>query len=740
MCVTHKIKRERFTPLFRVPQIERKMYLQTTMSQLIRAQHRYDFTHDVGGPSKVAKPMGKKSLKSIPVELTQQNNPSVATPIMRHRLKKHLPFWKSFVVSSLVLGWIEFGYNLKWLKDAPAPITLANHKSCEKHTAFIDATIADLLAAQSIRRCETQPLVVCPLGVVEQREKPRMIYDARYLNQHCEIPKFKYEGLEASEHYVRKNDYMWTVDLSKGYHHIDMHPESTPYMGLQWKGQYYVWQSLPFGLAPACWVFTKVTRELLKKWRSTGHRCGGYIDDFNNCHECSEELTRIMNRMVLADLRACGFIVNMKKTMTEPRQWVRYLGMIINTVQGCINVPEDKKIIIMQLLHQTLSSREKCNYHLLEVLTGNLISLHWAFGPIARMMTMSIYECMKEKSYYIKLSEAAVQDIKFWITSFEIFDGYRPIWPNQGQQTVIYTDAAGNNAKSFGGWAGWSNTDGTMKIARGIWPDNTLTATSSAYIELTAIWNVIQSLNVDNELSGRRLLLKTDSQVVFHIIKKAGSHIGMLHSLFKSVWWYCFRYNIVMEATWIPRELNEYADWYSKAIFPCDIRLNRAVYNALYKIFGGFTIDLFASCDNYQLKPYFSLHWTPDTSGVDAFNFPWGDHAWCNPPFNQIGRVLNHVQRHGTRQMCLILPLWVQAPWWNKLILDGHSFLPYVHGCYVLPKDGLFSRDVKGERHQTTSMWNMVALLVDCSTQAAKLTRVPFTGPGSTVQLYGTRV
>ena len=651
---------------------------------------------------------------------------------MRHRLKNHLSFWKTFVVSTLVLSWIQFGYNLKWLDGPPAPKVHENHKSCEKHAAFIDTTIADLIAAQSIKKCEFKPLVVCPLGVVEQREKPRMIYDARYINEHCEIPKFKYEGLEATEHYVRPNDYMWTVDLSKGYHHIDMHPDSVQYMGLQWKGQYYVWQSLPFGLAPACWVFTKVTRELLKKWRSTGLRCGGYIDDFNNCHESKEELTRIMNMMVLHDLRACGFIVNMKKTMKEPKQLVRYLGMLINSIKGCINIPDDKKTAIIHLLQQALRSKDKCSFHLLEVLTGNIISLHWAFGPISRMMTMSIYADMKAKTPYVKLSNTALEDISFWLDNFHVFDGYRPLWPKRDSQMIIYTDAAGNNQKSFGGWAGWSSIAGTTQIARGIWPDNTMTATSSAYIELTAIWNVIRSFNVDINLEGKRLLFKTDSQVVYYIIKKSGSHVGMLNCLFKSIWWYCFKYNIVMDSAWIPRELNDFADWYSKAIFSCDVRLNPNVYRQLEKIWGGFTIDLFASYDNYQLKPYFSYYWTPDTSGVDAFNFPWGDNAWCNPPFNQIGRVLTHVQQHRTRQLCLILPLWVQAPWWNKIAVDRHRFMPYVHKCFLLPRENLFSRDVKGETRQTTSTWEMMALLIDYSALALTQIRIPLTGPGST--------
>ena len=89
---------------------------------------------------------------------------------------------------------------------------------------------------------ERKPKVICPLGVVQQKEKLRLIYDARYINSHANIPSFKYEDLGVLENVLRPNDFMMTLDLSKGYHHVDLHEETTPYMGFEWKGIFYVWQ------------------------------------------------------------------------------------------------------------------------------------------------------------------------------------------------------------------------------------------------------------------------------------------------------------------------------------------------------------------------------------------------------------------------------------------------------------------------------------------------------------------
>ena len=126
------------------------------------------------------------------------------------------------------------------------------------------------------------------MGVAERASsgKLRLIFDARYINEHVVIPEFKYEDLSTIHQYIQQNDFLITTDYSKGYHHIDMHPDSWRFMGIEWKGKFYVFTSLPFGLAPACWAFTKLTRELRNRWRQMGRRCGSYLDDSIHGDQC----------------------------------------------------------------------------------------------------------------------------------------------------------------------------------------------------------------------------------------------------------------------------------------------------------------------------------------------------------------------------------------------------------------------------------------------------------------------
>ena len=58
-----------------------------------------------------------------------------------------------------------------------------------------------------------------------------------------------------------KDDYIFTFDLKSGYHQIDIRPAQHKYLGFAWeregRRQFYPFTVLPFGLATACYIFTK---------------------------------------------------------------------------------------------------------------------------------------------------------------------------------------------------------------------------------------------------------------------------------------------------------------------------------------------------------------------------------------------------------------------------------------------------------------------------------------------------
>ena len=112
--------------------------------------------------------------------------------------------------------------------------------------------------------CSYSPIVCSPLSVVTNFSgKPPLVLDLRYVNQFLPDGKFKYEGLELIPNLFNSGDFSSTTfDLKSGYHHVDIHEDSRPYLGFSWGNgparKWYMFRVLPVGLFTACYVFTKL--------------------------------------------------------------------------------------------------------------------------------------------------------------------------------------------------------------------------------------------------------------------------------------------------------------------------------------------------------------------------------------------------------------------------------------------------------------------------------------------------
>ena len=105
----------------------------------------------------------------------------------------------------------------------------------------------------------------------------------RHVKDYLCVKKFKYENLKTVSNILEKNNQIFTFDLKSRYHHIPIHKDFQKFLGFSWefKGEkrFFEFIVLPFGLSSACYIFTKLMRKLVKKWRSAGIKCVMYLDD-----------------------------------------------------------------------------------------------------------------------------------------------------------------------------------------------------------------------------------------------------------------------------------------------------------------------------------------------------------------------------------------------------------------------------------------------------------------------------
>lgn len=173
--------------------------------------------------------------------------------------------------TSTVLKCIRAGYKLPLL-STPAVYHKGNQKSAIDNSVFVTAAITELCQNHCIHKVDTILHVCSLLSVVtNSHRKKRLVLKFRYLNQFLLKEKFKYKDLCTAMLTFKKGDYPFTFDFKSGYHHVDIHGKHWTYLWFDWwqgaKTQYYVFTVLPFGLATACYLFTKLLRPLVHYWR-----------------------------------------------------------------------------------------------------------------------------------------------------------------------------------------------------------------------------------------------------------------------------------------------------------------------------------------------------------------------------------------------------------------------------------------------------------------------------------------
>ena len=226
---------------------------------------------------------------------------------------------------------IDRGYVLPF-KSIPPSAFLPNNKSSFKHHEFVKESILKFLKVRCIRECAEPPTVVNPLPIAEGK-KLRLVFQQGF--------------------------YFFSFDLESGYHHINIFPPHQQYLGFSWslgaQVKYLVLTVLPFGLASACYLFTKMLRPLVRRWRSIGHYSFVYTDD--GISGAKDFITaKASSQIEKRDLRQAGLKANEAKSHWDPLLLGERLGFIINTISMTFQLSQRKIDKLYALINSLINS------------------------------------------------------------------------------------------------------------------------------------------------------------------------------------------------------------------------------------------------------------------------------------------------------------------------------------------------------------------------------------------------
>jgi hypothetical protein len=377
------------------------------------------------------------------------------------RLRECLPHWRKFTRSKFVLSVLETGYRIEWKRGPPPPCSFPNKPGCfGANHAFTCEVIRKLRAQGAIRPCRLDQLRgILALDVhVNAEGKQRLIVDARPVNAFERRRRFKCETMGREGRDVFEGcSFGGSIDISHAYHHIEMTAESSCFLGIEWNGEYFAWQVLPFGLSSAPWVWVMVSREPVRVFRQWCIKVLHYMDDLP--HGAGSVSAAVANARCMIDfLRECGFVIEPERKclgyVVALREFPA-LGFLIDlqnqefqTKPGQINT-----------LARELWSRRAENLpaRLVATFAGVVVSSSLALGGVTRMRTRALYAVLgsrrtrKEWQGVVRLSLEAADELLFWAGGLTGYDGM-PIRENRRSVQVDVRGASDAGAVGYGAW------------------------------------------------------------------------------------------------------------------------------------------------------------------------------------------------------------------------------------------------------------------------------------------------
>ena len=134
---------------------------------------------------------------------------------------------------------------------------------------------------------------------------------------------------------------------------------------------------------------------------------------------------------------------------------------------------------------------------------------------------------------------------------------------------------------------------------------------SSTWRELCAVEFSLQSFAP--VLKGSHVKWFTDNQATARIVE-VGSMKLELHGMARRIFYICVQSGIYLDIQWIPRTLNQQADYISRLIDVDDWQTTNDLFLSLNDRWGPHSVDCFANYYNYKLPRFFSRFWRLDTT------------------------------------------------------------------------------------------------------------------------------
>ena len=437
-----------------------------------------------------------------------------------------------------------------------------NSTSCLDFEEFISSTILDRVKNGSLLvwgkvGSVQPPHLVLPITV--EPTKPRMCHDERFLNLWIKDLPLSLDYISGLPRYVFKSYFQTTFDDKSGYDHVKLSPDSFTFVGLEWKGWYFCYKTLPFGWKASAYVYHTAGLAATCHIRSLGVPCSQYIDDRHvgqlalrrdlqhSLRWSNFQLAEAAAFIVCSVLVRLIYFISLSKSVPVPQARIRFLGFLSDSI-----------------LRDSILQCRKVSIKTLQRFAGKVTSFSLAV-PAAQLYAREVYRAISLancSSGPIKV----VGDFRSEIAHWRFLDSWSEhlAWVDERHLVVNVTSDASQYA-----WGGIVyNPPGPPLETREIWRED-VRDNPIAVKEALALVNTLKAGK--SVLSNCRVDAHVDCLALIQVWERQGGKSKQLNNALKELFQTVLAQNISLYFQFVPSPLNQ-ADALSDLAF-CLIRI-----------------------------------------------------------------------------------------------------------------------------------------------------------------------
>ena len=352
---------------------------------------------------------------------------------------------------------------------------------------------------------------------------------------------------------------MAKIDLKSAYRSVRVHSSNWPACGLKWTfegnptASYMVDTALPFGSRRAPGHFHRLTQAVRRMMARCGyHGVVAYLDDFLIVESSFQKCLDAQNCLILL-LRELGFSIAWDK-VEGPSKSLVFLGVNIDTVKGCLELPPAKLAEFHALVKETRLKR-RLSLKQLQVLAGKL---NWAAmvvrgGRIYLRRILDVMKPLRASHHRAIIPSAMHDDLRWWDVFLRTFNG-KTLFAPTSMWVNVYVDAS-----LKGGGMAWGK-DWAFTHWQSDMPE-----AADAHINVKETLAVGMAVRRWAPFWGNAsVIIHTDNITAKAAINKGKARSKLAMDMVREIFWWSTIYNFKIRAVHIPGRLNINADAISR--------------------------------------------------------------------------------------------------------------------------------------------------------------------------------